>query len=93
MVSFTACSGGNNNSQPEEPEEVITVSTPYADICVPKSFEGNVESTVVSEDPYIFLYRYGRNELFARISHKRKPCRHLKATYKNNVIYATKEES
>ena len=41
---------------PQEEEKVITIVTPYADICVPESFEGNVTHEVVSEEPYTLAF-------------------------------------
>ena len=36
---------------PQEEEKVITITTPYANICVPESFKGNVTHEIVSEKP------------------------------------------
>jgi len=33
-------------------EKVIRISTPYAEICVPENFAGNMKNNVVSETPY-----------------------------------------
>ena len=32
------------------------VSTPYADICLPTSFQGNVKTNVLSEEPYVLQF-------------------------------------
>ena len=68
MIAMCAC-GGNTNAHEgpvspdtQEPtsqaeETVITINTPYADICVPETFEGNVTNEVVSEDPYTLAFK------------------------------------
>lgn len=42
---------------PQEEEKVITIATPYADICVPENFEKNVTNEVVSEAPYTLNFK------------------------------------
>lgn len=42
---------------PQEEEKVITITTPYANICVPERFEGNVTHEIVSEKPYTLTFR------------------------------------
>lgn len=42
---------------PQEEEKVVTITTPYADICVPENFEGNVIHEVVSEEPYTLTFK------------------------------------
>lgn len=39
-----------------EAEKTITVSTPFADLKVPASYEGKVENKVTSEDPYTVTF-------------------------------------
>jgi len=53
-------------AETEEPEELMTVSTPFADLKVPASFEGKVSDKVTSEDPYtVSFFTEDGEELFA----------------------------
>lgn len=44
------------DTQDQAEEKVIVIKTPYADICVPKSFDGNVANEVTSESPYTLTF-------------------------------------
>lgn len=47
----------NTQNEDNEPDQVICITTPYADLYVPAEFEGNVINEVISEDPYILKFK------------------------------------
>ena len=62
LTAFTACGGQPSEAVQETTEkakltdEVTRIKTPYAEICVPKSFENNVKNTVTKESPYTVAF-------------------------------------
>lgn len=78
LLSLCACGTADNvkkngtnketNAQEQVEEKVITVKTPYADICLPELFDGNVTHEVTSETPYTLTFKANDGtELFALI--------------------------
>lgn len=61
VLTLCAC-GGNADKQVAESveaqeEKVITIETPYAIICVPAIFEGNVTHEAVNDAPYTLIFK------------------------------------
>lgn len=55
------CSCGESGT--DNKEEVIRISTPYCDLCVPDSFEENVVHKVTSEDPYKIAFKTASDDV------------------------------
>lgn len=62
VTVFNACGGSQSEAEQETTEkakltdEVTRIKTPYAEICVPKSFENNVKNTVTKQSPYTISF-------------------------------------
>lgn len=80
LLSLCACSAVKNVQEAntvktdaqeqggERDEKITTISTPYADICVPEYFNGNVTHKVKSENPYTLTFKANDGtELFTLI--------------------------
>ena len=74
LCLFTACGVdrkgvGSTTSDIVPEEKTMIVSTPYADLCVPDSFEGVVTDNVISEDPYTVSFQViaDKTELFSLV--------------------------
>ena len=61
---LTACDGAESSTdeteatteKPKLTDEVIRIKTPYAELCVPKSFENNVTNKVTNQNPYTVTF-------------------------------------
>ncbi len=77
LLSLCACGANDTEkkagatketSQEQAEEKILTINTPYADICVPESFDGNVTNEVTSKDPYTITFKANDGtELFTLI--------------------------
>lgn len=56
VMLLALCACGKATDVQVKTEETMKIETPYGDICVPASFEGNVESEVISESPYTLSF-------------------------------------
>lgn len=62
VFSLAACGSSTqdkstkDSASADEAEKTITVSTPYADLKIPASFEGKVNNKVTSKDPYTVTF-------------------------------------
>ena len=71
LLAFNACGIERrgvdvNTSESVSEEKVLKVSTPYADLCLPETFDGVVANKVISKDPYTvsFYVIADKTELF-----------------------------
>ena len=69
ILSIGFCSCGKASEEKENStEKVLTIQTPYANICVPESFDGTVSHEVTSKDPYTLTFKANDGtELFTLI--------------------------
>lgn len=61
LAAFSACSKKQDepnvsDTAAENLSEEMVVSTPYVNLTVPGSFDGNVKTDVVSDDPYVISF-------------------------------------
>lgn len=71
-VFLSSCGSMQNqtaNETENSEESYLTISTPYADICVPEVFDGNVINEVTNEEPYTLVFKAKKDgtELFTLI--------------------------
>ena len=64
------------SSESVSEEKVLKITTPYADLCLPETFDGVVANKVISKEPYTvsFYVIADKTELFSLVFHSITEC-------------------
>ena len=74
LLALNACGIERNGvevtaSDSASEEKVMRISTPYAELCLPETFDGVVEDMVISKDPYTVSFQViaDKTEIFSLV--------------------------